>query len=191
MDPQRQKLLEDINLAINNSEENSSLVQSLNDLSLKVRDATNDINSLTMEFNDLTPSEGGRRHRGSKKAHKGKRHGNASLRAWVTFVKKVQKEEGVGYKEAMTLAKKRKDKGEKWRGGGDEGSTPGSSDEDEEYNGDQDGGDGESMPPVPDEDSEMKGGRRRRRRTRRHRGSKKHRKSHRRTRSQRRSRRHH
>ena len=58
---------------------------------------------------------GGRRHMGSKK-----RHGNASLRAWVTFVKKVQREEGVGYKEAMTLAKKRKDKGEKWRGGGDD-----------------------------------------------------------------------
>ena len=74
---------------------------------------------------------GGRRHRGSKKAHKGKRHGNASLRAWVTFVKKVQKEEGVGYKEAMTLAKRRKDKGEKWRGGGDG---------DENENGDGDDG---------------------------------------------------
>jgi hypothetical protein len=170
MDPQRQKLLEDINLAINNSEENSSLVQSLNDLSLKVRDATNDINSLTMEFNDLTPSEGGRRHRGSKKA-RGKRHGNASLRAWVTFVKKVQKEEGVGYKEAMTLAKRRKDKGEKWRGGGENM---------------EDGGE------YMEDDEETFGGRRRRR-TRRHRGSKKHRKSHRRSRSRshRRSRRHH
>ena len=63
---------------------------------------------------------GGRRHRGSKKAHKGKRHGNASLRAWVTFVKKVQKEEGIGYKEAMSVAKKRKDGGEKWRGGGND-----------------------------------------------------------------------
>jgi hypothetical protein len=61
---------------------------------------------------------GGRRHRGSKKRHS-KRRGNASLRAWVTFVKKVQREEKVSYKEAMTLAKERKDKGEKWRGGGD------------------------------------------------------------------------
>ena len=65
-----------------------------------------------------TISTGGRRHKGSKKMHKGKRHGNASLRAWVTFVKKVQKEEGVSYKEAMSVAKKRKDSGEKWRGGG-------------------------------------------------------------------------
>ena len=65
-------------------------------------------------------TRGGRRHKGSKKAHKGKRHGNASLRAWVTFVKKVQKEEGIGYKEAMSVAKKRKDGGEKWRGGGND-----------------------------------------------------------------------
>ena len=117
------------------------------------------------------PSEGGRRHRGSKKAHKGKRHGNASLRAWVTFVKKVQREEGVGYKEAMTLAKRRKDKGEKWRGGGENM---------------EDGGE------YMEDDEETFGGRRRRR-TRRHRGSKKHRKSHRRSRSRshRRSRRHH
>lgn len=70
-----------------------------------------------MDMNMMKEQMGGRRHKGSKKMHKGKRHGNASLRAWVTFVKKVQREEGVGYKEAMTLAKKRKDKGEKWRGG--------------------------------------------------------------------------
>jgi hypothetical protein len=61
---------------------------------------------------------GGRRHRGSKKRHS-KRRGNSSLRAWVKFVKKVQREENVSYKEAMTRAKRRKDKGEKWRGGGD------------------------------------------------------------------------
>jgi hypothetical protein len=59
---------------------------------------------------------GGRRRRGSKKRHS-KRRGNASLRAWVTFVKKVQREEKVSYKEAMMRAKKRKDNGEKWRGG--------------------------------------------------------------------------
>lgn len=154
MDPERQQLLKDISLAINNSDENSSLIQSLNDLSLKVRDPNNDINSLTMEFNTLTPSEGGRRHRGSKKAHKGKRHGNASLRAWVTFVKKVQKEEGIGYKEAMSVAKRRKDKGEKWRGG-----------------------DGESVDPNGDnydtDTTGMLAGGRRRRRSRRSRGSKK------------------
>lgn len=99
---------------------------------------------------------GGRRRRGSRKAHKGgKRRGNASLRAWVTFVKKVQKEEGIGYKEAMTVAKKRKDKGEKWRGGGD-------------YSED------DMEPTGFDANEEMDGGRRRRRRTHKRRGSKRH-----------------
>ena len=102
--------------------------------------------------------EGGRRHKGSKKAHKGKRHGNASLRAWVTFVKKVQKEEGIGYKDAMMSAKKRKDKGEKWRGGS---SIDGS---DEEYKGYT----------APDQALDQLGGRRRRRRTHKRRGSKRH-----------------
>ncbi len=99
--------------------------------------------------------EGGRRHKGSKKMHKNKRHGNASLRAWVTFVKKVQKEEGIGYKEAMSVAKKRKDGGEKWRGGAELGFE------------------------EDDQDSSgigMEGGRRRRRRTHKRRGSKRHRK---------------
>jgi len=74
-----------------------------------------------MDMNREKQQMGGRRHMGTKK-----RHGNASLRAWVTFVKKVQREEGVGYKEAMTLAKKRKDRGEKWRGGaGEENSAVG------------------------------------------------------------------
>ena len=98
---------------------------------------------------------GGRRHRGSKKAHKGKRHGNASLRAWVTFVKKVQKEEGIGYKDAMMSAKKRKDKGEKWRGG------------------------------APDDENDvmpMSGGRKRRRRTQRRSRSSRRSRSHRRSR---------
>jgi hypothetical protein len=50
----------------------------------------------------------------------GKRKVNKSLKAWVTFVKKVQKEEGINYKEAIHRAKVRKDKGEKWMtGGGD------------------------------------------------------------------------
>ncbi len=95
--------------------------------------------------------QGGRRHRGSKKRHS-KRRGNASLRAWVTFVKKVQREEKVSYKEAMMRAKKRKDNGEKWRGGGADDD----SESDEEI----------------DMDMDMEGGRRRRK-TRRRRGSKK------------------
>jgi hypothetical protein len=66
-----------------------------------------------IDKSEMNQMKGGRRNRGSKK-----RRGNASLRAWVTFVKKVQKEENISYKEAMMRAKKRKDKGEKWRGGG-------------------------------------------------------------------------
>ena len=54
---------------------------------------------------------------GKKHNRRTKRHGNASLRAWVTFVKKVQKDEKLSYRDAMMRAKVRKDKGEKWRGG--------------------------------------------------------------------------
>ncbi len=119
-----------------------------------------------VELNSMQGT-GGRRHRGSKKMHKGKRHGNASLRAWVTFVKKVQKEEGVSYKEAMMRAKQRKDKGEKWRGG--------SSDMD-----------------SVEGDEEMEGGRRRRRTQRRSRSHSRSRsRSRGQSRSHRRSRRHH
>jgi|688.fasta_scaffold57349_8 hypothetical protein len=48
----------------------------------------------------------------------GKRKVNKSLKAWVTFVKKVQKEEKLSYKDAIHRAKVRKDKGEKWMTGG-------------------------------------------------------------------------
>lgn len=48
----------------------------------------------------------------------GKRKVNKSLKAWVTFVKKVQKEEKLNYKDAIHRAKQRKDKGEKWMTGG-------------------------------------------------------------------------
>lgn len=53
----------------------------------------------------------------------GKRKVNKSLKAWVTFVKKVQKEEKLNYKEAIHRAKVRKDKGEKWMTGGGVSST--------------------------------------------------------------------
>jgi len=52
----------------------------------------------------------------------GKRKGNNALKEWVAFVKKVQKEEKIdSYKKAMSRAKVRADKGEKWRSmkGGD------------------------------------------------------------------------
>lgn len=137
---------------------------------------------------------GGRRHKGSKKMHKGKRHGNASLRAWVTFVKKVQREEKVSYKEAMMRAKKRKDKGEKWRGGDGEVVV----EEEEKYDSVpmmsatfEEGG----MPMAGGEDSEpfisMGGRKHRRRRTQRRSRSRSHSRASRRSRSQRRSRRHH
>ena len=58
----------------------------------------------------------------------GKRKANKSLMAWVKFVKKVQKEEKLNYKEAIHRAKVRKDKGEKWMiGGGSEDVSMGSS----------------------------------------------------------------
>ena len=43
---------------------------------------------------------------------------NKSLIAWVAFVKKVQREEKLNYKEAIRRAKQRKDRGEKWMKGG-------------------------------------------------------------------------
>ncbi len=49
---------------------------------------------------------------------------NKSLKDWVAFVKKVQKEEKLSYKDAIHRAKARKDKGEKWMSGGDVPSTP-------------------------------------------------------------------
>ena len=94
---------------------------------------------------ELDEMEGGKR--------KSKRRGNASLRAWVTFVKKVQKEEKLSYRDAMMRAKVRKDKGEKWMKGG--------------Y------GDRFSEPPIPilkmggRRHSKRRGSSRKRRRTRR------------------------
>jgi hypothetical protein len=120
--------------------------------------------------------QGGRRHRSSKK-----RHGNASLRAWVKFVKKVQREEKISYKEAMMRAKKRKDSGEKWRGGAlVGGALIGGEDDNEDFISD------DEAAVVNDEvnldldeavlDDDMEGGRRRRR-TRRHKSRKHVRKS--------------
>ena len=115
-----------------------------------------------MDEMDGMEMKAGRRHRGSKKRHS-KRRGNASLRAWVTFVKKVQREEKVSYKEAMMRAKKRKDNGEKWRGGGADDY----SESDKEMDMDMD---------MYTNDDDMSGGRRRRR-TRRRRSKKNCRKS--------------
>ena len=91
----------------------------------------------------------------------GKRKANKSLIAWVKFVKKVQKEEKLNYKDAIHRAKQRKDKGEKWmtRGGG---QTPNMGEDDDEMNGDMDM-DNEDGDMNGDMDTEQKGGRRRRR----------------------------
>ena len=102
----------------------------------------------------------------------GKRKANKGLKAWVTFVKKVQKEEKLSYKDAIHRAKQRKDKGEKWMKGGE--NTP-------EEN--EDSTSSSSSSPVPQEYSELtieedlEGGRRRRRTMRKSRKSKKSRKS--------------
>lgn len=50
----------------------------------------------------------------------GKRKVNKSFKAWVAFVKRVQKEEKLSYKDAIHRAKVRKDKGEKWMVGGED-----------------------------------------------------------------------
>ncbi len=50
----------------------------------------------------------------------GKRKINKTLKAWVSFVKRVQKEEKLSYKDAIHRAKQRKDKGEKWMKGGNQ-----------------------------------------------------------------------
>ena len=109
----------------------------------------------------------------------GKRKANKSLKAWVTFVKKVQKEEKLSYKDAIHRAKIRKDKGEKWMSGGTLSSTlsmpsngsleavPLNETEDEDEEVVLEGtvvGDQDQMPAVP------YGGKRRRRTMRRSKG---------------------
>ena len=87
----------------------------------------------------------------------GKRKVNKSLKAWVAFVKKVQKEEKLSYKDAIHRAKQRKDKGEKWMVGG-VGTPP---EEPMEIDEKQMEIDEEVEAPVTSSD-DQKGGRRRR-----------------------------
>lgn len=89
----------------------------------------------------------------------GKRKVNKSLKSWVKFVKKVQKEEKLSYKEAIHRAKIRKDKGEKWMTGG-EGEPM-----HEEVDVDIGDMDNNMDVQVDKNDDVMAGGRRRRRRT--------------------------
>lgn len=110
-------------------------------------------------FQDMGAGIGGRRHRGSKKAHKKSRKGNKMLSSWVAFVKKVQRDEQISYSDAMKRASARK---KEWKMG-------------------QMGGEGAPTPVLDyddDSDDETYGGRRRRRTKRR--GTKKRRGSRRR-----------
>lgn len=85
--------------------------------------------------NDEEPEKqmGGRRK--SKKSRKS----NNALKEWVNFVKKVRAEEKIdSYKKAMSRAKVRADKGEKWRsmkGGAEENPDGAGSDVEEEQQG--------------------------------------------------------
>ena len=81
----------------------------------------------------------------------GKRKVNKGLKDWVTFVKKVQKEENIeNYKDAIHRAKVRKDKGEMWNtfggslpmplgGMNDDGDLEKNNNDGVSYNGDGDG----------------------------------------------------
>ena len=70
-----------------------------------------DTSSTTDE--DTSTMDGGRRR---KQKTKKSRKTNNALKEWVKFVKKVRAEEKIdSYKKAMSRAKVRADKGEKWR----------------------------------------------------------------------------
>ena len=107
-------------------------------------------------------SQGGRRHRGSKKAHKKTRKGNKMLSSWVAFVKKVQRDEQISYSDAMKRASARKKEWKRGQMGGEAVPQPVPNDYDEDS----------------DSGEDMYGGRRRRRTKRR--GTKKRRGSRRR-----------
>ncbi len=106
----------------------------------------------------------------------GKRKVNKSLKAWVAFVKRVQKEEKISYKEAIHRAKQRKDKGEKWMRGGQASEEMDEEEMDEE---DIIANDNDNVNDINEEKNSVGGGRRRRRRTRR-RGSRRSRRTRRR-----------
>lgn len=127
----------------------------------------------------------------------GKRRANKTLKSWVAFVKKVQKEENLTYPKAMKRASQRK---KEWKRGM-KGGEP--YDDDMTPYGDEDSGDKEKTTsssesetiedalggPIAEIDTEtttteddLEGGRRRRRRrTRRHHGGSRRSRSHNRT----------
>jgi hypothetical protein len=122
------------------------------------------------------PMEGGRRRRRKQTRKSGKsRKSNNALKEWVRFVKKVRAEEKIdSYKKAMSRAKVRADKGEKWRSmkGGEGGMDMDPKEEDIEEKGYMYGGEegDEAESSSSHADAEIEGGivlgGRRRRRTR-------------------------
>jgi hypothetical protein len=121
----------------------------------------------------------------------GKRKVNKSLKAWVAFIKKVQREEKLSYKDAMKRAKQRKDKGEKWMTGGRDADADADADAELDFGGKQDGGrDADADVEEVEISEEQMGGRRRRRRTMRRSRSRRSRTRRSRTRRSRTARRH-
>jgi len=108
-----------------------------------------EMDDLANSFGNMTL--GGRRHRGSKKAHKKTRKGNKMLSSWVAFVKKVQRDEQISYSDAMKRASARKKEWKMGQMGGEVVPPPGTD---------------PNMSSV-EEDETMSGGRRRRRTKRR------------------------
>ncbi len=93
---------------------------------------------------------------------------NKSLKAWVAFVKSVQKKYKLNYKDAISKAKVLKDKGADWMSNSFKQSKKmkgGQENDDDTVDVDN----VDNVDNVDDEDGEMMGGRRRRRRTRKHR----------------------
>jgi hypothetical protein len=94
---------------------------------------------------------------------------NKSLKAWVAFVKSVQKKYKLTYRDAIHKAKELKDSGADWMNKGlksmkgGEGEGEGEEEVDVEVE--------EEMPETEGPEEKMDGGRRRRRRTRKNRGS--------------------
>ena len=101
----------------------------------------------------------------------GKGKVNESLKAWVAFVKSVQKKYKLSYRDAIHKAKQLKDKGADWMNKGLKLMKGGEGEEMEEVEIEGGEGEGEEEMDVETGEPEMDGGRRLRRRTRRRRGS--------------------
>jgi hypothetical protein len=100
---------------------------------------------------------------------------NKSLKAWVAFVKSVQKKYNLSYKDAIHKAKKLKDSGTDWMNKGLKSMKGGEGEEveDVEEVEEEEMMGGDDMPETEGPEEKIDGGRRRRRRTRKNRRSRK------------------